>query len=155
MFKLLQPDQVTFDLAVGPAGQLAELTATKQNKVLFSVVTLADVTDQGLDMIEQTPRLRRQLVKRAAKQFRGDTVCKLDIIKCDADELPCFAGTAVGSVDLFTRSLMLMQQRDCIDQGEIFLVVPACACTLGRKREFIGIRVHHVDRLQKPLSVAQ
>ena len=127
------------DLAVGPAAEPAEPAATEKGKVLLDGVAFAELPDQGLDVFEQPPRLRRQLVERAAEQFGRELVGKRDVVQGGPYERNLPAPDLPG----LDPPLMLMQQRDRVDKRQIFEIVAPGPGPLGGEGQLVGVGVDH------------
>ena len=67
--------------------------------------------------------------------------------------LDVFDGAAV-LLDRADRSLVLVQQRDRADEGEILHVIAPRARPVVEERQPLGERVHDAERPQEPLRVA-
>ena len=85
------------------------------------------------------PRLRRKLVERTAKQFGGKPVGQFDV---GGDDFDVFGSGG----ELFLFALVLVQQRDGIDQGQVFFMIAPGAGTLRRKRQPVRKGVNDIDR---------
>src|SRR5690606_6715733 len=76
-----------------------------------------------LELFEETTRLRRQLVQAAAEHRAGQSVGDADIVRRDLHVLERAAVT----LEHPHLALVLVEERDAVDQRQVLLVIPAGA----------------------------
>ena len=80
-------------------------------------------------MAQDRARLWGQFVERAAEHFRGQLVRKRDVVQGHGD---VFERAAAELVAPF-RALVLVKERYCIDERQVFLVVaPVAGASAGK-----------------------
>lgn len=88
-FEALELDQafeVDAHLRQTPAAGLAQLAPRKRRAQLRRLAGLRLFRfHEGLDMVEEPPRLRRQFVERAAEDFRRELVRERDVVEGDGN----------------------------------------------------------------------
>ena len=99
----------------------------------------------GVD-IKERPALRRQLVETAPEDLGRKPVGGLDVGQRGTDAV-------TSHPVLFLRALVLMEQGDDVDQGEVLLVIAARSGAVGREGEALRELIHDGDRLQEALGV--
>ena len=95
--------------------------------------------DQAHDGGQHAPRLRRQLVQAAPEHFMRYRVGCLDVGQRRLDVLDAAAGDS-GGLHL---ALVLVQQRDRVDQAQVLLVIAPRPRAVIEEGQPVGIRVHH------------
>jgi hypothetical protein len=91
-------------LREAPAASLAQFFA-REHACRLPAALLALVIHQLADEADQTPRLRRQLIKLTPEDFRGELICQRDVFEGDFDKLDSAAGTAAQWTDFSGRFL--------------------------------------------------
>src|SRR5882724_8959614 len=80
-----------------------------------------------------------------------ERICVRDVFPARLDIVHCIPTAATGGG--LDRSLILMQQRNRIDEGEIFFVIATGARLVGQERQLIRIRIENLERTQEALCI--
>lgn len=119
VFEFEQAGEVAFDLRLAPAGRFAGVALGEADLIHFEVFVFAAGFDVVPEEIEEAAGLRRHFIKAAAEAFRGEAVGSGDVVEDGFNIL--------APVALFGFSLVLVEQRDGVDEGEVFFLIPAHA----------------------------
>jgi hypothetical protein len=127
--------------------RIAQLTPCKAHGTALDRTFLHPLRHEPLHLAQQPPCLRRQFVQRTPKHLVRQTIRQDDVRRHHLDVLDRLAGMR-GRVD---RALMLMQQRNRIDQRQILRVIAPQAHAITRKRQVLRKRIHDGQRPQQLL----
>jgi len=75
-------------LRVAPAGERADVATGEGHLVGVDPLGFGDRLDEILQQAQKPPRLRRQLVERAAEDFVGDAIGGGDVVEGGLDRRP-------------------------------------------------------------------
>ena len=153
IFEVNQPLQVDAHLRQTPAASVAQLPAAKSGGS-FRAAFFAFGFHQLADVREQEARLRRQFIERASEHFRREFVRQRDVIERDFDKAGG-ACTRLPCGQRFDFPLVLVKQRDGVNERQIFFVVAPVARARRGKGQCRRERIDDVERLQQPLRVAE
>lgn len=151
VLELDQALEVLADLKGAPAAALGELAAGEAILRPLEPLLLAVVTHHAIELVEETSRLRRQLVEAVAEDLAGETVGELDVRELDLEDLDRLAPLIHGAP---LRTLVLVQESDGFDEGQVLLVVATGAGLAIEKREPGSVGVDDGEWTQQTLSVA-
>ncbi len=129
--------QVDLELRVAPARVLTHVTTREPDVASIKTLLLGALRDHCVDLVQQAPRLRRQLVERAAEHLVREPVRDPDVVERHLDVLEALA-VVLGSLE---RALILVQQRDRADQRQVLQVIAAQPRLLVAERQLLGVRV--------------
>ncbi len=135
VFQAHEPLQVHPQLRIGEPRVLAHFAAAKAVFGARELLGRARGRHHLDNAREHPPRLRRQLIEAAAQDFVGQGIRLRDVLP---RRLDVFEGRTLLLYGP-TVSLVLMQQRDRVDQGQVFLVVAPRAGFVREERELIGV----------------
>ena len=145
VFEFLETVEVTTDLAVAPVGVVAEFFSGEDG---FEFVG-EFAADEGFDVVEQVAGLRWEFVQAVTEDFGGDGVGGGNVFGCDGDHFDDPACRFVG--DGF--ALVLVEECDGVDEGEVFFVVAPGAGGATGEGELVGIGVDDTHGADEPLDV--
>ena len=123
VFHLHQAIQVHAQLRFAPLRVLAQLSAAKAVIAEFQYLLRTLIARQLINQRQQLAGLWWQFIERAAQHFVRELVGHRDVIERDFD---VFQGGA-GMHQRAYWPLVLMQQRNAVDQGEVLFVFAPCA----------------------------
>ena len=149
VFELGQAREMHLQLRVAPAGRLAHLAAAEAVVGASHVVLGAVRIDHRDDEAQEAPRLRRQLIERAPQDLMRKRIGERDVLERHLDVADCPARMLHGA----QHSLMLVQERDRIDEGEVLLVIAPHARAVIEEGETVRVRVHDRQRLDEALRI--
>ena len=111
---------------------------------------MAFLADELVHQPEQAPRLGWQFIEGTAQDFPGDAVGG-DNVRQRHFNIHCAIRRVRGGLRL---PLVLVQECQRVNQGQIFLVVAPGARAVVQEREALGKRIDDAQRSQEPLRVA-
>ena len=144
VFQFKEALQMRPHLRETPAARLAQLAAAKGAFALLCLHERADVA-------KERPGLRRQFVERAAEHLRGELVRKSNVVEGGLDIFDHAAAHFVTAA----RALVLVKERNGVDQGKVFLMIAAGAGASAREGEGRCVRIQNLDRRKEPLGVPE
>ena len=137
VFQAYEPVQVHPQLRIREPRVLAQLAAAKAVRRTRHILSTALRIDH-FDHARKNPAgLRRQLIERATQDLVRQGVRLLDVRKRRLDVLDRLAVLSCSA----PRALILMQERDRIDEGQIFFVIAPRTGLVREEREPIGVRI--------------
>ena len=107
------------------------------------------VTEAVRGLQGKSIRLKGSLIERAPEHRLNQFLRQLHIFKRRLDELQ----RALAFGHALDRALLLIEQCDRADQGQILHVIAARARQIVGERQTIGIGIHHGQGFQQPLRV--
>ena len=149
VFQLKKSLKVAADLHLAPTRKVPQLTAAKKRVSLLEFLLGHLFTNEGFNFLQEASRLRGQLIKAAAKDFGGDLVGGFDVFQGDGEHFDFPPIDLV--LDRF--SLVLVQKRDGVDQGEVFFVVAAGSGSSAGEGEVTRKRIGDALGLDQALRV--
>jgi hypothetical protein len=105
---------------------------------------------QFLDDAEHSTGLRRQLIERAAEHVVRERVCARDVGERYLDVLDRLAPP----LEPFDLALVLVQERNRVDQRQVLRVISPCTSAVVEERELLGIGIDDREWSQESLHVA-
>ena len=137
VFQLGQASQVHLT-ACRPTGALAHLAAAEAEVCARHLLRAALALDHLADEAEEAPRLRRQLIERAAQHLVREPLASA----------MSSSVTSMYSIDCAAvrrrlhLALVLVQQRDRLDQRQVLLVIAPRARAVIEEGQPLGVRIH-------------
>ena len=109
------------ELSIAPLGISSNLFAAKAKVPLLDALSLAFDLNHLLDGFEELTGLRGQLVEGSSEDFMGEVIGRFNVIEGDFQ----IRQLSVATLEGFNGALVLMQQGDTVDQGEVFFMISA------------------------------
>ncbi len=119
VFHFRKAHAVDLQLVVAPLCEVADLPAREAYLAGFAVLRRCQFTDHCLDQQQQLSGLRRHLIQRAPEYFMCQMVGQRDLLPRHLDVLYHLPAM----LHAFDLPLVLVQQRDRLDQRQIFHMV--------------------------------
>lgn len=133
-FQFDQTRQVHLELGIAPAQGFAQRPAGEAHCAALDPLGAQALGDQARQFREQAPGLWRQFVEAAPQDLVPQGVGFPDVRRRHLD---VFQGAAAGARRL-GRALILVQQGNGVDQGEVFLVIAPGAGPVVEEGQPVG-----------------
>jgi hypothetical protein len=149
VLQLDQPVQMTLHLGGAEPGDRPGLAGPEAEGLACDPPRPARRGDPLVEPGEEAPGLGRELVQRAGEDVRGQAIRGGDV-GCGDLDVGERGGPAGHGLPL---PLVLVEERDRVDQGEVLLVIPPGPGPAIQEAELGSEGVHHRDGRQQPLRV--
>ncbi len=136
-------------LRVAPAREGAHVAAAKVKVLAAHLMLPAGLRDHAVQRQEEPARLWGQLVEGPAQDLVGQVVRHRDVVQRHLDERHDLAVM----LHRVHRPLILVQQRDGADKGQVLQVIPPRARTVVQEGQLSREGVGDEERPQEPLRV--
>ena len=145
VFQLNQPRELAPQSVIAPMERFTQLALREADLLSGDGLLCCVLVHIALKLPEELLRLRQQLIAANAEAGTGQSIGDAEIRRRGDHTRCCLAGDPL--------SLVLVQQRDCGDQGQILGMVTAIAHLVGAKRQLLDERDDDPQWLQQSLCV--